>query len=74
MGVKHLLRMSHIVHFNVTQCSCTQLDEAEALYMRCIAIKERSLGGTHPQVQPPTPLPHASFRQPRPSSLLQSVP
>lgn len=24
--------------------------EAEELYMRCIAIKERSMGPTHPQV------------------------
>ena len=46
--------------------------------MRCIAIKERSLGGTHPQVQPPRDFPHsriltAAVRQPSPCSSLRSV-
>ena len=30
--------------------------------MRCIAIKERSMGGTHPQVQPRKNLPYSCFR------------
>ena len=54
-----------------------QLDESEVLYMRCIAIKERSLGGTHPQVQPPRDFPHSRIysriRQPSPYSSLRSV-
>jgi hypothetical protein len=42
-----------------TGCGCpAQLDEAESLYARCIAIKERSLGAAHPQARalaPSTP-------------------